>query len=281
MPQSSALPLMALLIAAALSGCDPLADASYFGEPLLSLQGDVSGALPANVAGNDVSVAVVWLRSENDEDFAPITESAVVEAGFPARYRLDLFRPPPPGAGITFEDGTVVRLGFIVAFPGADARDEFVAADVVGVAGQHIVNYVDDADDLGPLIASSPILRSAEVGFNLVDTGADRDVYDACIDASLPQLEACESDCQTNCPADAGCLDGCLAGCAPLSDAVRACSNVVDAVVDATNPVPLTLGTEAVEVSTLLRLLAGPSPDSPDDTPDDNPDEPVEPNDGT
>lgn len=267
------------LVAGFVLGCDPLADAGYFGEPLLTLRGDVAGTLPEGVEGSDVSVALVWLKGNDDDDegFAPITESAVVEGGFPARYRLDLFHPPPADATITLDDGTV-QFGFIVAFPGADAREEFVADDVVGIAAQHLVVYVANTSALAPLAAFSPSMRGAQVGFNLVDVLADRDAYDACIDENLPQLEACEVECQTRCPVNSGCLDGCLGDCAPFSDAVRGCRDVIDAVVAATNPVPLTLGTEAVEVSNLLRLLAGPEPDdetNPDGDPDgDSPDEP-------
>jgi hypothetical protein len=118
-----------------------------------------------------------------------------------------------------------------------------------------VLVVVDDEASLAPLVALSPMLQSATVGFNLVDTGKDREAYEACTAATFPALAACEDDCATDCPEETDCLDACLAGCAPLSDAVRACRNVVDAVVPISSSIPLTLYPSPPEVSTLFTIL--------------------------
>jgi hypothetical protein len=94
------LPLAALALA-----CDPQAESTYRGEPLITLHGQVrsSGPLP------QLDAAMLWQRgpppSSNDQELAT---RAPVESGFPATFTLHLYQPPPGPARKTLAAGEVV-----------------------------------------------------------------------------------------------------------------------------------------------------------------------------
>jgi len=93
-----------LLALAALScACDPQVDGGYLGEPLAIFDGYVSSASVA-----PLEAAMLWQRgpppSTDDQELA--TRARVV-AGFPARFTLRLYRPPPAAAQRTLAPGEV------------------------------------------------------------------------------------------------------------------------------------------------------------------------------
>ena len=112
-----------LLLAAS---CDPQADRSYLGEPLMTLHGQVisSGALP------QLEAAMLWQRgpppSNDDQELAT---RAPVQAGFPATFTAHLYQPPPSAARKTLLPGEVTY-----ARANAAAVPAGIAADAVGGA---------------------------------------------------------------------------------------------------------------------------------------------------
>jgi len=97
---------MSLLPLAALGfSCDPQAEATYQGEPLITLNGQVRspGQLP------QLEAAMLWQRgpppSSTDVELA--TRAPVV-SGFPATFTLSLYVPPPAAARRTLAAGEVV-----------------------------------------------------------------------------------------------------------------------------------------------------------------------------
>src|SRR5207253_2543411 len=93
-----------LALAALPGACDPQADASYLGEPLVTLQGHVASSGPVP----PLEAAMLWQRgappSTNDQELAT---RAPVETGFPARFTLHLYQPPPAAARHTLAPGEV------------------------------------------------------------------------------------------------------------------------------------------------------------------------------
>lgn len=74
-----------------LVACGGLADGEYNGVPLITLEGQVivDSSIDLDV---DVGVALLW-----SDSLEPNTgsQSVVVKTEFPARYTIDIFRPPP------------------------------------------------------------------------------------------------------------------------------------------------------------------------------------------
>jgi hypothetical protein len=93
-----------LLLAGLVLGCDAQTDASYVGDPLVTLQGRVesSGELPP------LEAAMLWQLgpppSLTDQELAT---RAPVQSGFPATFTLRLYRPPPAEASRMLAPGEV------------------------------------------------------------------------------------------------------------------------------------------------------------------------------
>ncbi len=143
-----------IALAALLCACDPQADTGYLGEPLMTLQGHVtsSGPMPS------LEAAMLWQRgdppSTGDQELAT---RAPVEAGFPARFTLHLYQPPPGAARRSLVPGEVtyaranagavpygIAAGAVGALPasangayGIDANHwvVYLASDVPGACG--------------------------------------------------------------------------------------------------------------------------------------------------
>jgi hypothetical protein len=94
----------ALALAASAPGCDAQADRDYPGEPLVTLRGEIAGDPPPV----PLEAAMLWQRgpppSTNDQELAT---RAPVEAGFPARFTIRLYQPPPAAARRTLATGEV------------------------------------------------------------------------------------------------------------------------------------------------------------------------------
>src|SRR5258707_14099713 len=90
-----------IALAALCCACDPQAGGGYLGEPLASFPGYVASA---GVGG--LEAALLWQRgpppSTNDQELAT---RAPVQTGFPARFTLHLYQPPPPAARRTLAPG--------------------------------------------------------------------------------------------------------------------------------------------------------------------------------
>ena len=88
--------LLAVIAGAVLVSCDPAAQPSYLGDPLLTLRGQVMSSGPIDAP---LEAAMLWQRgpppSTNDQELAT---RAPVQSGFPATFTLHLYQPPPAAA---------------------------------------------------------------------------------------------------------------------------------------------------------------------------------------
>jgi hypothetical protein len=133
----------------ALLGCQPQADTSYLGEPLVTLQGQVksTGSLAA------LEAAMLWQRGDPpstiDEELAT---RAPVQTGFPASFTISLYQPPPVAAQHRLAPGLpiyaranagAVPLGVALAAapPLADSGNQTYGVD----AGHWVVYLSEDA----------------------------------------------------------------------------------------------------------------------------------------
>jgi hypothetical protein len=93
----------AVLVAAGLAcGCDPQVDASYLGEPLVTLHGRVASAS----VPTPLEAAMLWQRGPPPSyDDVELATRAPLEAGFPASFTLRLYQPPPDAARRTLAPG--------------------------------------------------------------------------------------------------------------------------------------------------------------------------------
>jgi hypothetical protein len=92
----------AAVLAIALAACQPQADTSYPGEPLVTFRGQVVS--PGNLP--PLEAAMLWQRgappSTDDEELAT---RAPVQSGFPATFLISLYQPAPPAAHFSLLPG--------------------------------------------------------------------------------------------------------------------------------------------------------------------------------
>jgi len=180
-----------LALAALLWACDPQADTGYLGEPLMTFQGHVtsSGPMPS------LEAAMLWQRGEppssGDQELAT---RAPVEAGFPARFTLHLYQPPPGAARRSLVPGEVtyaranagaVPYGTAAAAIGALPAS---ANGAYGIDANHWVVYLASDVPAGSLTAWW-LGAAMPAGFHLLRVAA---VNPQCITPA--QLDACVVD---------------------------------------------------------------------------------------
>jgi len=183
-------PLLAL--AALACACDSQADGKYLGEPLASFDGYVSRAGVA-----PLEAAMLWQRgpppSSNDQELAT---RAPVQTGFPARFTLNLYQPPPAAARRTLSPGEVpYARGNAGAVPygiAADAAGALPAsppnAAAYGIDPNHWIIYLPSDVPPGSLMEWW-LSAALPAGFHLLRVSA---VDTTCIPAA--QLNACAAD---------------------------------------------------------------------------------------
>src|SRR5437868_8583941 len=110
---SRARPLLPVIAAAAFLSCDPAAQPTYLGDPLLTLRGQVMSSGPIDIP---LEAAMLWQRgpppSTGDQELAT---RAPVQSGFPATFTLHLYQPPPAAALRTLLPGQVTYARAIAA----------------------------------------------------------------------------------------------------------------------------------------------------------------------
>jgi len=179
-------------VAALACACDPQADGKYLGEPLASFDGYVSSAGVA-----PLEAAMLWQRgpppSSNDQELAT---RAPVQTGFPARFTLNLYQPPPAAARRTLAPGQVpyarANAGAVPYGIAAGAAASLPAAAppnaAYGIDANHWIVYLPS--DVPPGSLMEWWLGAAlPAGFHLLRVSA---VDPACISAA--QLDACAAD---------------------------------------------------------------------------------------
>jgi len=170
--------------------CDPQADSSYLGEPLITLPGYVASAGPA-----PLEAAMLWQRgpppTTDDQELAT---RAPVKSGFPASFTLHLYQPPPSAARKTLAPGQVTY-----ARANAGAVPSGIAASAVGalpaspnaaygIDPHHWVVYLASDVPAGSLMEWW-LSAALPAGFHLMKVTA---VNPQCMTSD--QLEACAAD---------------------------------------------------------------------------------------
>jgi hypothetical protein len=179
-----------LALAALWCACDPQAPGSYLGEPLASFQGYV-----ASSGVGHLEAALLWQRgpppSNDDQELAT---RAPVETGFPARFTLHLYQPPPAAARRRLASGEVAY-----ARANAGAVPQGIAASVgggvpangsaaYGIDAHHWIVYLPSEVPPGSLMEWW-LGEALPAGFHLLRVAA---VDGACMPAA--QLDACAAD---------------------------------------------------------------------------------------
>jgi hypothetical protein len=179
----SLIPLAALCCA-----CDPQAGGGYLGEPLASFPGYVASA---GVGG--LEAALLWQRgpppSTNDQELAT---RAPVQTGFPARFTLHLYQPPPAAARRTLAPGQVpyarANAGAVppgIATAGANGAPA-AAPPPFGIDANHWIVYLPSDVPPGSLMEWW-LGKALPAGFHLLRVSAVD-----CFPAA--QLAACVAD---------------------------------------------------------------------------------------
>ncbi len=130
-------------------GCDPLVDEDYMGEVLYELEGNVIlGSGDETFQDADLRVGVVWM---GDVDWRTPERHLISSGGFPARYQIELFAPPPAQTiQPFFGNNTRLAIGRVVLFVDESGDGIFnpISDPVVGGDPSGVVLYVETIDEL-------------------------------------------------------------------------------------------------------------------------------------
>ena len=135
--KKKALALPLLLAAQFLPGCDSQAGADYRGEPLLSVNGSVviqNQNPPSNL------VPALAFITKQTLSFTDVE----VSGEFPARFRLDVFEPPPPSSLYDWED------------PGDENEPTYAMGFITAVSANHPASVPTEVDDSRGYVECSP-----------------------------------------------------------------------------------------------------------------------------
>jgi hypothetical protein len=110
-----------LLLLSAQTGCDAMSHPDYHGEPLATLQGQVT-VKDSSYQPPETEVVLMWLKTGNAvDDINLIAEKVAVKGVFPAAFQLDLYQPPPRILGIEYQ-GVRLHGASIAAFKKGDVN---------------------------------------------------------------------------------------------------------------------------------------------------------------
>ena len=152
----------------ALAACDRQSDADYRGEPLARIQGTITSNPEA--PPTELAPVISW-----EGQTVAVVETEVVSE-FPARFRIDLFEPPPENSlndlsqGGALPDQARVAVGLIVAWPveldGENVDPDGLAA--FGVAEHHVLVYAD-RDVLAGTAGADLLGGELDAGYHVVE----------------------------------------------------------------------------------------------------------------
>ncbi|NMO21647.1 hypothetical protein HPC49_50890 [Pyxidicoccus fallax] len=215
--------LLLLLLAAA---CGNPVDATYAGDPLVTLRGEASLSATDRPDG-PVRLTLAWYPGLVDDSAVPpsapasiLTEDVPFQATFPADFALPLHQPPPAGARVAV--GGQVRgraaTGFLLAYrdlngnerldtrpsTGAGPSQDRVVGASWGGVDSYVLLYVEEAQDPGTglkrgfnllhvtpeggevLPLDAPIPLALSAGGPLLDLLACETAWDGLPDSELP-----------------------------------------------------------------------------------------------
>ncbi len=181
--------LLALLTLA--TACDSaVVDPSYAGEPLVTLEGQMSVS-PLYIGKEPIRLALAWYPALGNTDPTSevplsnprsiVTEDFVYTSVFPINYSFHLYRPPPENALVALPTAEGYRgkgaIGILLAY---EDRDGDRRLDVIPATG-HAVDRVMGASALfsspswfvAYLDSDQPAATKLKKGFNLVKQQGD------------------------------------------------------------------------------------------------------------
>ena len=133
----------AIATAALLSGCgEPLQDASYLGEPLLTLSGEILLTKALDEDAERLRVAIFWMFQADER--LEVSEQLVVGTAFPALFSLSLFLPPPPEVMVPVPESVAIGLPLLYLDTDADRTWDVGTEAVVGGSSGTSILYSDE-----------------------------------------------------------------------------------------------------------------------------------------
>lgn len=172
---------------ALLVGCSGgLVDASYRGEPLFSVRGQVLQVQDIALTEHPVRVALFWSPTgQTDLDPTQLSEQPAVAVGisFPAAFTLNVFEPPAEAQ--MRPDGTAI--GVVLVYQDRNGDGQLNAGELIGGASDRAIVYTRE----GVPAAASPTRDALQPGFQLVRVPSSCGEATSCV---LPLGAGCASD---------------------------------------------------------------------------------------
>lgn len=117
-------PCLLLALFLAVCGCGSTVDTGYPGEPLVTLEGQMTLAPGISISG-PVRLALIWypgwafgldLGAHRPDSKAVVAEDIPYEGSFPANFRFHVYRPPPDEARSGQGEGSTFASGILIAY---------------------------------------------------------------------------------------------------------------------------------------------------------------------
>ncbi|PTL76721.1 hypothetical protein [Vitiosangium sp. GDMCC 1.1324] len=175
--------LLALLLA--VSACGSTVDADYQGEPLLTLEGQMTLA-PGTTINGPVRIALVWYSrwfivpltflNAPPDSTAVVAEDYPYEGTFPANFRFHIYRPPQSASWVS-DDGTENQLatGILIAYQDGNGNGKLDTIPPTGSPVDRVLGstMVFNADVMHTLVYTNrarTLMPGMELkpGFNLL-----------------------------------------------------------------------------------------------------------------
>lgn len=200
---------------ALLAACEPLVDANYHGEPMLTLSGEIHLDPAMGQHGADWSarptgplrLALLWAEVSGgpDTSVATVEQQAMTTAELPAHFTLTLFIPPDASLLAPEPDGTgQYALGLTVVYVDGDGDGRWSQArdTLVGGALGHAVVYTPKGTDgawLGKLTPGYHHVRRAtpdcQPGGRVPLAAAHSETVDLTVAPTMPLGVLLDLDC--------------------------------------------------------------------------------------
>ncbi|HEX5750729.1 MAG TPA: hypothetical protein VFZ09_31170 [Archangium sp.] len=184
----SSLPFLLLSLLLSLAGCDGVVGPGHEGQPLVTLEGQMTPTPDARIDGQ-VRLALVWYPQWMAEDGTGdtqngpveiVTEDVIYQGSFPANYRFHIYRLPPAealaplGAGLQGKGA----FGILLAYQDLNGNAKLDTIATTGAPVDRVIgsSLLGDAKSTFALVYSTtaqPAYTGLNPGFNLVQAVND------------------------------------------------------------------------------------------------------------
>ncbi len=223
---------LTLLLGLCLAACNPQTDASYSGEPKLTIRGVIVNA--ASSPRGSAEPTLVWTMPDADFEAVEAKRVLVRHATFDGTFELVVVTEPPHAALYLFEEERRLPPGWVrtplsIGFIGARSGSQLIA-----VAPNHVVAFL--AEDAPPGSCAERFLGGPLLaGYHLL-RGENRTEKQA-----MAERKACEAIISSEAPASVRESEDALCWCA-----TRAQARLWPA--PSTDVVPMTFGATSLNV---------------------------------